>query len=134
MRSRSASIGTFSCRCWRAAFDAALSGCFQVSGEGALLFVRVTPNASKDEIRELWTGPSGEQRLSVRVAAPPDGGRANKAVVALLAKALGLPKSAASIRAGEKDWLKTVALVGDLKAIAARLALVIAEKGSSEDA
>ncbi|MEQ8935514.1 MAG: DUF167 family protein [Amphiplicatus sp.] len=111
-----------------------MSRCFQGSGEGALLFVRVTPNASKDEVRGLWTGPSGEERLSVRVAAPPDGARANKSVAALIAKTLGLPKSAASIRAGEKDRLKTVALAGDAKAIEARLALLIADKGSPEDA
>lgn len=80
----------------------------------------------------MWTGPSGEQRLSVRVSAPPDGGRANKAVAALIAKTLGLPKSAASITAGDKDRLKTVALAGDPEAIGARLALLIGEAGAEE--
>lgn len=98
------------------------------------MFVRVTPNASKNAVRGLWTGPSGEHRLSVRVAAPPEGGRANGAVAALVAKTFGLPKSAASIRAGEKDRLKTVALAGDPKAIETRLALLIADKASPEDA
>lgn len=98
------------------------------------MLVRATPAAPKDEMRGVWTGPGGERRLSVRVAAPPEGGRANRAVCALLAKVFGLPKSAASITAGEKDRLKTVALAGDpheLAARAARLDSDIATEGEA---
>ena len=51
--------------------------------------------------------------LRVRVSAVPDKGKANAAVVALLAKALGVPKSAVSVVSGETARMKTLAIVGD---------------------
>lgn len=101
--------------------------------EGAIeVRLRVTPNASKDEIAGLWTGPEGDRRLAVRVTAPPDKGKANKAVVKLFAKALALPKSAVLLTAGQKDRLKTVAIVGACDQTAAKLELIITELGSGE--
>lgn len=88
--------------------------------------MRVTPNASKEGISGLWRGPNGEARLVIRVSAPPDKGRANKAVLKLLAKTLALPKSAVSLTGGEKDRAKTVAIAGDSSEIAARLKAIIA--------
>ncbi|MEX0628682.1 MAG: DUF167 family protein, partial [Cucumibacter sp.] len=66
---------------------------------GIDLRLRVTPNAGRDTILGV------EQRdetsvLRVKVAAPPDKGRANKAVIALLAKALNVPKSSIRIASG----------------------------------
>lgn len=51
--------------------------------------------------------------LRVRVSAVPDKGKANAAVVALLAKALGVPKSAVSVVSGETARMKTLDVVGD---------------------
>jgi uncharacterized protein YggU (UPF0235/DUF167 family) len=51
--------------------------------------------------------------LRVRVSAVPDKGKANAAVVALLAKALGVPKSAVSVVSGETARIKTVTVIGD---------------------
>ena len=70
----------------------------------------------------LWRGPDGTERLAIRVAAPPDKDRANRAAVETLARALGLPKSAVSIRAGAKDRLKTIAIADGSGAIAEQLA------------
>ncbi|MGA1709508.1 MAG: DUF167 domain-containing protein, partial [Phycisphaerales bacterium] len=47
-------------------------------------------------------------RLKVRVAAPPEGGRANEAIVRLLAEALGVPISAIAIVQGHAAPLKVV--------------------------
>lgn len=66
--------------------------------------------------------------LRLRVAAVPDKGRANAAVIALLGKALGVPKSAIAVTAGETARLKTVAIAGDGAALAARLAALTAPK------
>jgi uncharacterized protein len=52
--------------------------------EGTEVDVWVVPGASRSEI----TGMHGEV-LRVRVAAPPEGGKANKAVEALLSEATG---------------------------------------------
>jgi uncharacterized protein YggU (UPF0235/DUF167 family) len=52
----------------------------------------------------------------------PDKGRANAAAIALLAKLLGVPKSAVTLIAGDTARLKTVAIAGDGAGMAARLA------------
>jgi uncharacterized protein len=59
--------------------------------------------------------------LRVRVNAVPDKGKANAAVVALLARALGVPKSAVSVASGETARMKTLAVVGDGAALVARI-------------
>jgi uncharacterized protein len=56
--------------------------------------------------------------LRVRVSAVPDKGKANAAVAALLARALGVPKSAVSVVSGETARLKTIAVTGDGAALA----------------
>ena len=59
--------------------------------------------------------------LRLRVKAVPDKGKANAAVVALLAKALGVPRSAVSVVSGETARQKTLAVVGDGAALADRV-------------
>jgi hypothetical protein len=71
------------------------------------LSVKVVPRASRDEVVG-WRG--GVLRL--RVSAPPQDGRANAAVVALLAAALGVRKSAVAISAGHASAMKRVAIEG----------------------
>ncbi len=79
---------------------------------GVRVYVRATPNASKDEIIGEWRGeetPLGpDVRLAVKVAAPPDKGKANAAIVKLLAKHFGVAKSAVTIVSGETGRLKVV--------------------------
>lgn len=91
-----------------------------VTGERAALRLnlRVVPNASRAELVG-WLEPG---LLKVKVTAPPEGGRANKEVVALLAKSLGLTRREVSIVAGEKSRQKVAALRGiDEATLAARL-------------
>ena len=59
---------------------------------GDLLSARVTPKASRNEIAGLHAAADGVVSLSVRVTAAPDKGRANRAVIALLAKNAHVPK------------------------------------------
>jgi hypothetical protein len=84
---------------------------FELTDTGARVFVRVTPGARTGEIAGLWRGAKGEQRLAVKVTAPPDKGKANAAVIKVLARALGLPKSSLSVASGETSRLKTIAIV-----------------------
>jgi uncharacterized protein len=72
------------------------------------VFVRVMPNASLDAVEGVVVRDDGQARLAMRVRAVPEKGKANKAVVALLAKTLGLPKSALSVTSGETSRDKTV--------------------------
>lgn len=109
-----------------------MTGPYQTQSAGVLIRVRVTPNATKDRVAGLWLGPGGEARLAVRVTARPDKGRANKAVLKLLAKTLALPKSALSLTGGEKDRLKTVAVEGDPREIGAKLEAIVGAFQSGE--
>jgi uncharacterized protein (TIGR00251 family) len=70
--------------------------------------VRAQPNASKDAVEGLGEEASGRRYLKVRVRAVPEKGKANAAIEGLLAKALGLPKSAVSVEKGETQRIKTV--------------------------
>ena len=85
------------------------------------LSLRVTPNAGSDRIEGRELRADGEAVLRLRVAAVPDKGKANAAAVALLAKALGVPKSAIRLVAGETARSKVVEIAGDGPALAARL-------------
>lgn len=67
------------------------------------LEIKVIPKASRDRLVG-WLG----DRLKVAVTAPPERGKANAAVVALLSSVLGLPRSSIRIVAGETIPQKTV--------------------------
>ena len=60
----------------------------------------------------------GAAVLRCRVRAVPDRGKANAAVLALLAGALGVPKSRLTVIAGETARLKSIAISGDPAALA----------------
>ena len=72
------------------------------------LHLKVIPKSSKDRVVG-WVG----DRLKVQVSAPPERGKANDAVVDVLASALGVPRSRVRIVAGETAPLKTVDIDGD---------------------
>jgi uncharacterized protein (TIGR00251 family) len=61
--------------------------------------------------REGITGEI-DSALKVEVGAPPVEGKANKAVVKLIAKSLGLPKTAVKIESGERSKIKRVRVTG----------------------
>jgi uncharacterized protein YggU (UPF0235/DUF167 family) len=63
----------------------------------------------------------GSAVIRVRVTAVPDKGKANAAAIVLLAKALGVPKSAISVVSGETARLKTIAVAGDPAVLAGRV-------------
>jgi uncharacterized protein YggU (UPF0235/DUF167 family) len=94
---------------------------WRATGTGATLNLRVTPNAGRDAIDGVETRADGEMVLRVRVRAVPDRGRANAAVLALLAEALGVAKGRVTLLAGATARLKTVAVAGDPAALAERL-------------
>lgn len=70
---------------------------------GVLIAVKAVPGAKRDEI----VGLLGE-RLKVRVSAPPEGGKANKAICALLARELGVRKGDVEVVSGAGQAEKTV--------------------------
>lgn len=78
-------------------------GVISADGPDVLIRVKAVPGASRDGI----AGRLGD-RLKVRVTAPPEGGRANKAVCSLIAHALGVKPAQVTIEAGASSAQKTV--------------------------
>ena len=77
----------------------------------ARITVRLTPRAGRDAI-DGWAEDGGPRVLRVRVAAPAAEGRANDALVRLLAKALGVAPSHVRIVAGAHGRTKVVEIEG----------------------
>jgi uncharacterized protein len=91
------------------------------TGDGIELAVRLTPRGGRSGIDGLAES-GGRQVLKIRVAAPPVEDAANAALVAFLAEALGVPKSAIRLSAGRKARVKTLHIAGpDLPARLAAL-------------
>ena len=99
-----------------------MTGPFRASRHGILLAVRVTPKSSSDEVTSLHTAADGAVSLAIKVSPPPDKGKANKAVIDVLAKAFGLPKSAFALVSGETSRHKVVSVAGNLTALEAVIA------------
>ncbi len=76
-----------------------------------LLKVTVSPSASRNEVK-AWQ----EERLKVRVHAPPEKGQANKELRRFLAKNLGIAPGQIEVRRGESSRKKTLAIRGLTKA------------------
>jgi uncharacterized protein YggU (UPF0235/DUF167 family) len=78
---------------------------------GETFVVRVTPKASADRV--TVAAPEGADagappEVRVAVTAAPEDGKANAAVLKILAKAMGLPRSRLSIVRGETARVKTI--------------------------
>jgi len=69
--------------------------------------VRVTSKASANKI-ELERQPDGSTRIRVYVTVTPEDNKANKAVIRMLAKALGVPQSSLTITQGLKSRDKKI--------------------------
>jgi uncharacterized protein YggU (UPF0235/DUF167 family) len=88
---------------------------------GARLAVRLSPRARREGIEGVVREADGQAVLKVAVAAPPVDGKANAALVALIAAALGVTKSAVSVSAGASGRRKLLFVEGDLAALRDRL-------------
>ena len=67
--------------------------------------VRACPNSRKPRVEEFGGG------LKVRVASPPEGGRANAEVVALLAAHFGVPAGSVKMLRGASSRRKVVEII-----------------------
>lgn len=103
---------------------AATTDLFRRAGDDAVeLSVHAQPGAGRSQV----AGRHGTA-LKVRVAAPPERGRANEAVGDLLATTFGLPRRSVVLVAGETSRSKRFRLEGvDPDTFAVRLAAVLDE-------
>jgi uncharacterized protein len=78
-----------------------------MTGESALLSIRVQPRAKRDEVVGQRAGA-----IVIRLAAPPVDGKANAALTAFIAKAAGVPRSRVEIVRGASARDKVVRVTG----------------------
>lgn len=95
----------------------------------ASLHIKLTPRSPKDEIKGL----RADGALKVAVTAPPVEGKANHALVKLLASELGVKRSCVEIATGHASRDKLVNLVG-LSRAEALARLGVADKLAFEKA
>ena len=74
-----------------------------IESDSIKIRLKAVPGASRDSI----AGVLGD-RLKVRISAPPEGGKANKAICKLFAKALGIKPANIEIIAGHTNPEKTI--------------------------
>ena len=96
-------------------------GPFQICAEGLKVSVRLQPGASRAAIEGPQALADGRVVLRVRVTQPPEGGKANAALVKLLAKSCKVPKTKVEVIAGHGARLKTVLIAGDPAVLKDRL-------------
>ena len=94
---------------------------WRIGAGHVVLTVRLTPRAGRDWIEGIATLSDGRRVVAARVRAVPDRGAANQALIALLAKALDVPKSAVAIVAGNTARLKQVRVDGNPQELTRRL-------------
>ena len=101
---------------------------YSVNDDGSVeLNVHAQPGAGRTQI----TGRHGDA-LKIRVAVPPEHGRANDALAKVLAEVFGIAAGGVSITAGEKSRTKRFRLpVDDVEAFAHRLDDLVAEGASA---
>lgn len=80
--------------------------------------IRVAPKAARNAISGKTTD---ELAIKVSVTAPPEDGKANAAVIKLLAKAWKLPKSGISVAKGATSRDKTLHVAGDTDTVLKQL-------------
>jgi uncharacterized protein (TIGR00251 family) len=86
----------------------------------AILNLKVVPGARQDRV----VGPYGADAIKLQVSAPPEDGKANAAVVRVLAEALGVKAAQVSLLAGHAQPRKVVRIDGlDEREVDARLGI-----------
>lgn len=104
---------------------------FQEHAEGLLLRVRVSPGAKQTRLEGWETDAEGRPRLRLRISVPPQKGKANAAVLKLLAGAFGLRQNQLRLVSGESGRSKTVLIEGDAAALRARFEEVSGAPGGT---
>lgn len=87
-----------------------VSAAFVGGTDRTRLRIRLTPKGGRDRLDGVVSDASDTALLKVRVTAPPVDGAANTALIKLIAKALGIPKSRVALVSGEASRVKVLEL------------------------
>lgn len=86
---------------------------WQPTDDGLLLTVRLIPKGGRDRLEGIVLDADGRPAIKARVSAAPVDGNANKALIKLLAKELGVSKSCVRFTSGETARIKRLHITGD---------------------
>ena len=94
---------------------------YQIRPDGLLLHVRLTPKGGRDAIDGIEILSDGKAVLKARVRAVPEDGKANAALIKLIANLFDLSASHVALEAGATSRIKTLKIAGDAAGLAAIL-------------
>ncbi|MDP6590301.1 MAG: DUF167 family protein [Alphaproteobacteria bacterium] len=100
---------------------------YGTNDRGVRLAVRLTPKAGRAGFSGIAQGADGAAFVKAGVTAPAEGGKANRALIKLLARELRLPASAMHIASGAKARQKSIQIAGDPAQLKKRLELFCGE-------
>lgn len=101
-------------------------------GADLRLAIRLTPKAARERLGGTFTDSQGARWLQASVTAPADRGKANAALIALLAKRLRVPASSILLEAGDTNRLKRLRVADCTPAIEQVLQDIASEQRASE--
>lgn len=108
----------------------AAAGPFTPVADGVRVALRVTPKASRNAVTGTADTADGGKALKVAVTAVPEDGKANAAVVKLLSKAWGVPRTGITVLAGAADRNKILHVAGDPAELMRRLPASLEDGGA----
>ena len=79
--------------------------------QGSLLAVQVMPKSSKNQIEGQVTDAAGKNWQKVRLTAPPEDGKANAALIKLLAKEWNIAANKIHIQSGHTGRKKILTII-----------------------
>ncbi|MFM8607045.1 MAG: DUF167 family protein [Hyphomicrobiales bacterium] len=94
---------------------------FSVGLDGLRLHIRLTPKGGRDAIDGIESLSNGQSVLKVRVRAVPEDGKANNALINLIADTLDCTASSIEIVSGATARIKTLKISGDGRALGEKL-------------
>lgn len=99
-----------------------------MTAEGLRLRVRLSPNASRNGIVGVALDAEQVAWLTATVTSAPENGRANKALIKMLAKSWKLPKSGIEVMSGATQRRKVLRIAGDGTALMKRIELWLTQQ------
>jgi hypothetical protein len=94
---------------------------FSSDPDGLTLYIRLTPKGGRDTIDGVETLSDGKSVLKARVRAVPEDGKANAALMKLIAETFACPISSIAIVSGATTRIKTLRIKGDSQKLMLKL-------------
>ena len=94
---------------------------FTIKDNGLTFAIKVSPKAKKNCIGDVVLDQNNQPILKIYITAPPEDGKANKAIINLLSKAWNLKKNQIKIVLGTNQRNKVVNIEGNSKILLEQL-------------